>query len=642
MEQHVLKSQRSAHKCPLQVFLWTFVADLAYLIGLSGALEVSTVLLLPSLYRLYRQIRGDRTSLLHTNEPPVTTMFPRCILETPISKLAHTIVNLNERGTPCHFRFLDCDAFINSGLLRIIECAESDSIEEVSFAAVSYPWRDLQMPPGTAPPEGSFSVKGAEHADEISIDVLRTACTAARHFGISLMWVDRLCILQTQKIDKNWQIHHMYKLYASCNLCLILPGGLVRLARLSDPTSWIDRAWTLQEAVAPSSEEKLHIVFSFTQSTYIEFLRQECAERFNDKFMDFLHASKHNPLEVILEPGHSAACKYKTLSMLLWGCVGALKYHQPTISKPYDAFPVRIIYQPAMRHLQRAVDFGGLSVLKASFSRTSSRPVDMIFSIMGLMGVRLEVSKYTAEDRLKATIHLIQALMSRGDRAHWLFLAPELPACPGLSTLPVMPETSESGRAYLRAPGGLVPAFEVMDQHQQWRSDGAPVGVMSDAGDFTFSAQAVLVIREDPSCGDDFSNDLTTTNEERWGIVIGRHRELNKDPETGRLRSTPASEPVPVGWDEFTLMFVESHADSNLYHRIGMEKEVDERKTRGWNWTSREFHVGGPGRGERQRFHITPEGPARMPASILAEQTALDLTRYADLSGKSDRIVIHH
>ncbi len=51
-----------------------------------------------------------------------------------------------------------------------------------------------------------FSVSGALHAP-ISIFVLLTAqCIAARAYGCALLWLDRLCIMQSSKADKNSQI----------------------------------------------------------------------------------------------------------------------------------------------------------------------------------------------------------------------------------------------------------------------------------------------------------------------------------------------------------------------------------------------------------------------------------------------------
>ncbi|KDQ10577.1 hypothetical protein BOTBODRAFT_178061 [Botryobasidium botryosum FD-172 SS1] len=579
----------------------------------------------------------------HGEVGPLAT--PRLILEIPLSGLTGTTINPDEGATPCRFRFLDCAAFIDSSVLCVIEYPE-ESLREISFAAVSYPWRDLQMPEGITPPEGSFGVRGAEHADEISIDVLRTACLAARRFGRSLLWIDRLCILQTRKDDKNWQIQRMFRIYSRCDPCLVLPGGLVRLAALSDPTTWIDRAWTLQEALAPG-QNKLKCLFSFTHTSYLEFLEQQCESGFGQPFLEFLchSASRRNPIQTIIEPGRSAACDLIELFVLMWGGVAGFKYHEPALSRHHDRFPVRIIYTPAARLLQRALQFGGRYTWIAAFARSSSRPVDMVFSMMDLLGVNLEVSQFHPEERTKAMIHLLQASMNRGERATWLYISPEMPASVELSTLPSLPETSESGRAFIRTPDRLVPAFEAVEEPELWQSEGAPRGTMSSSGYFRFCARAVLVVgpRKLNTRASSHSGTATTRaydNREVWAIVIGRREELNRDPETGRIRPTPRSAAPPIGVTELTFMFVENHG-FGLFHRIGMEREINEAKTVDWDWKWREFDVGGPGRGERVRFNATPAGPTVMcESSEVARHKARELMRHYD--ERNETYVIHH
>ncbi len=66
--------------------------------------------------------------------------------------------------------------------------------------------------------------------------------------------------------------------------------------------------------------------------------------------------------------------------------------------------------------------------------------------------------------------------------------------------------------------------------------------------------------------------------------------------------------PKPEGVFELTMMLVEKHK-FDLYHRVGMEREMDEHITANWDWKYREFKVGGPGRGERVRFRAFAQGP---------------------------------
>lgn len=105
----------------------------------------------------------------------------------------------------------------------------------------------------------------------------------------------------------------------------------------------------------------------------------------------------------------------------------------------------------------------------------------------------------------------------------------------------------------------------------------------------------------------DGQSDEAYDDHETWAIVIGRLRNKNRNPKTWEIEPWSGEGPRPEGVYELTIMLVEKHAYS-LYHRVGMEKEIDERVTVGWEWKFREFSVGGPGRGERVRFEVVDEG----------------------------------
>lgn len=539
---------------------------------------------------------------------------------TSIDKLPDAIIGLD--SVPCRLRFLDCDAFLDDSVLRILEYDDTP-LSEISYSVVSYPWRDLQMPLDKTPPEGSFGVVGAEHADPISIDVLRTICTAVRVGKLSLVWIDRLCMLQNNKQDKAWQIQHMYELYAKCQMCLVVPGGLVRLAELTDTTCWADRAWTLQEAAAPQGAqgERLNCVFSFTHPSFENFIQQYCeTQELSEGFKKFLRMTKHNPVQNVLSPGHSAMGPLWSIFHMLWGWTGAFKYHQPGLdpSEYHSRLPVRIVRETQASLLRRAMSLHGVDIWRAAYTRTSSRPVDMIFSIMGLFGITLPVGEFSAEDRVKATIRLLQELMNRdGQIASWLYIAPELPPSRYISTLPVMPETSESGRAYVKTHDGVETANEVIQE--RWDIRGAPVGKVDDMGYFIFSARAAEVIELTQPHGNDSgyqtpsgqfqeTSKTACNRRTRWAIEIGSHQEFNEDPVTGKIKGTKPGDPRPAGFTDLILMFVESHGDE-MYDRIGMERHIDESKTTGWNWNSRQFRVGGQGQGVRVRLGISPSGP---------------------------------
>ncbi|KAJ6527721.1 hypothetical protein B0H19DRAFT_1243209 [Mycena capillaripes] len=553
------------------------------------------------------------------------------VFSITLQNLPGTVVNPAILATPGRFRLFDVSAFLDGGDFCIVEYAvpiepQTDILEIFGqivplYAAISYPWRDLQE--DTVQP--SFSVAGAEHADPISISVLTTACAAVRAYGYSMLWLDRLCILQSNKQDKVWQIQRMHRIYKSCSLCVVLPGGLVRLARLDEPTTWIYRAWTLQEAVAPGID-KLKLVFRLSHLSYEAFLDERCAtEGYPEAYSSFLRKSSANEtsryphgrcVDKVLEDGRSAAADMKTLTSYLSAMDAAMRFHAPEISYDYTKSPVRILPVPETHMMALAVKLRGSRLWTSAYTRSSSRPVDMVFSLMALFDVQIDVARFGKNDRLQATIAMLQALMRRrGAVATWLFIAPGMTPSRELSILPQMPETSESGRAYIETPdGGRVLAFEAVRAKGTnfWSSEGAPSGEMTDSGYFVFWAMAAPMLDVDPQClihGSFQSATRADFNDcETWAVVVGRFKNLNRNPDTWKIQGSQRDGPKPQGLEELTLMLVERHG-YDLYHRVGMEREIDERQTRGWRWTFRRFQVGGPGRGERKRFKVCPEGP---------------------------------
>ncbi|KAK0470801.1 hypothetical protein IW261DRAFT_1672246, partial [Armillaria novae-zelandiae] len=159
-----------------------------------------------------------------------------------------TPLDITSTATLERYRLVDCAAVVSNRVLRIEEFME---FPRVIYAALSYVWRGNSLANNN--PSQEFSVRGAEDADPIGLDVLHDACASSLVCGASHLWLDRLCIMQTNKQDKWWQIREMYRLYCFATVCVVIPGGLRFLVSFSEETEWIHRGWTLQEVVAPPS-----------------------------------------------------------------------------------------------------------------------------------------------------------------------------------------------------------------------------------------------------------------------------------------------------------------------------------------------------------------------------------------------------
>ncbi|EKM48893.1 uncharacterized protein PHACADRAFT_33710 [Phanerochaete carnosa HHB-10118-sp] len=130
---------------------------------------------------------------------------------------------------------------------------------------------------------------------------------------------------------------------------------------------------------------------------------------------------------------------------------------------------------------------------------------------------------------------------------------------------------------------------------------------MTDSGYFIFWSKAALLVYEDEQRSP--LGWKAYDDRETWAVVVGRFKNFYRNPVTWKLQAwDPATSAKPEGLYELTLMLLEKHGHE-LYHRVGMEREIDERKAAGWDWKYRRFQVGGPGRGERKRFGVSPPSP---------------------------------
>ena len=366
-------------------------------------------------------------------------------------------LDLAATATPCKLRLVDCEAMRSKEFrIRILEFAE---LPTVSYAAISYPWRGVQ----TGITRRSFHVQGAEgDADPVGGVLLRQICSAALERDCPYLWLDRLCIMQNKtdagKEDRRWQIRHMYQVYKSCKVCIILPGGLQRVAFIDEPTTWIHRSWTLQETLAPPEAV---VVFRWRLGPGNARVP-----------MDDRIGMGSFP---ITESLHTNGAVMLSLRLLLVAsAVGTMIFTPNTPGKEEVLVRVSIFsahlpppWYDSSKNVQPRIlatnvcalsmamepeviadsERRGHAVWQSALMRTSSRPVDMVFSIMGLFDVQLDPGAFHKDDRRGATIELAREILKAGGRATWLGLACRVPPDRSLSTFPTFPRTTVSGKA---------------------------------------------------------------------------------------------------------------------------------------------------------------------------------------------------
>lgn len=483
-------------------------------------------------------------------------------------------------ATKYRFRFLDVAALAHKSTIHVLEF---EQLPTDPYAVISYVWRGLPPHPDVKSPLPNIHVEGAEGADPISVEVLRLISLAAENFGCRFIWLDALCILQAHEDDKAWQIQRMYDLYRSCKACIVAPGGLQRLVAPTEETSWMARAWTLQEAIAPP---EVHCIFEWGLGNVI--------------------LQSNLPLKIEeVEKGVAAVAplNFTLLTAMKGTGFKMLDWSGKSIQKPSPNFQIRMFgdrsrSHPQMRELVDAIDMKGktgmyTAIWRCSFMRMAKYPVDTVYSIMGIMGVTLDTTKFGHDDRLEATIALMQAILARGEHAEWLAIATRVVPNPKLSTLPAFPQTDASRKPVLEARGGLKDVADVMDSG--WRLADTPKGTMSDDGYFRFSALSASVrlgkSQEEESTA--FESEFGSDSAGKWEVVpqssegvshkavfIGRWEQYNNG--AFGVMSNPR---------DHALMLIEEHAKGK-YHNVGYAF-VPEGFVRTGDWEEGVFEVGG-------------------------------------------------
>ena len=359
-----------------------------------------------------------------------TILGGEAIIEVPLDKLRVEPFDITSCANLHRYRFIDTTAFTNQNLLRVIEYTELPE----RFSTISYVWKGNPLLEGQQPPLGLFEVVGAEKADPVSIDVVKSACYAALHYNQLLIWLDKVCIAQAIREDKNWQIQVMGSLYKKADPCIIIPGGLSRLPPFEEPTSWVGRAWTLQEALLPRSTKVLfkwkygRAVVQGVISGYIHEI--EPGETAVSDMTTLLEDTIRSEMAVVTFPKRPD--QSSTESMVRTQIFG---------SESLGMGQCFSLLCTLWNDLSDTRELNESAIWKSAVMRTSSRAVDMVFSIMALFGVQLDTSKFHKDDRRGVTIVLLQELMRLGRSASWIIISLALQPDNIISTMPLMPKT---------------------------------------------------------------------------------------------------------------------------------------------------------------------------------------------------------
>ncbi|KAJ7508992.1 hypothetical protein B0H11DRAFT_1847454 [Mycena galericulata] len=566
---------------------------------------------------------------------------PELILEIPIGSLSedHPPFDLSTLATPRRYRLIGCTELVSDNKLSVYEF---QSFPQVPYSALSYVWRGNSIDENFR--GNAFSVRGAEDGDPVGVDVLHDACKASLLKKAPYLWIDRLCIMQTNSDDKHFQIQEMYRIYCSCAVCLVVPGGLHHFVRLDEETTWIHRGWTLQEALAPAVSL---VMFAWKLGDKTATAGDNSGEI--EQVVE--NRSALATLSLIVD-----ACTVGTISISLdkshYIAVEATIFSAQPFAHQYKDIPfwrpTRRIMAPNVSALaiakaeELSQDEREYAIWQSALMRTSSRPVDMVFSIMGLFGVTLDTRKFGKNDRIGATIALAREILQRGGRANWLGASFRARLCPQLSTFPLFPHTRVAGKALVRGEDGLFREVSQLMENEYPNENvlgHMPKGSMDADGYLSFAAKAVQLEQVLHESGEDTMQQsspepslITATDGTTWHVLSGAHTMSPNTPLGGRAFAVllgfsvgyfPGGTPAHDANNVRAMLVQEHNADGKFHVRSYF---VLSKTCQAWTerWKMSSVTVGGPEHGAgteveedpaEELVEFAPQDPALFDSS---------------------------
>ena len=345
---------------------------------------------------------------------------------------------------------------------------------------------------------GYIAVAGAEEADPIAISVLYDLSWAAWSvFRSEYIWLDRLCLMQENSVDKKWQIAQMFNIYHGCKTCIVIPGGLQRLVTLEEETQWVDRAWTLQEVTAPQVIKVFALYNPNSPANSILARFQSDGKSWGGTMLVHYDDNAHRAIMYM----------------------GEAMWHF-TPDQPYRCFGFKASQYSAVAHCLDGVNKKQHEwIWKAAMMRTSSRPCDRIYSIMGLFDVTLDQDNWDKDDTVGPAIALVQTSLAaaahQGRPAYkwnqatppkdlsWLLCTYWMDPHPDYSIFPRFPETTVDGPAvWVRADGSRVKVADALeyrlnDLRPHWITNvQSGPNAMSNRGYLTLTSFRVLPLTD--------------------------------------------------------------------------------------------------------------------------------------------------
>ncbi|OAA59175.1 Heterokaryon incompatibility [Niveomyces insectorum RCEF 264] len=216
---------------------------------------------------------------------------------------------------------------------------------------------------------------------------LKQVAQTAKMYGRDYLWIDFFCIDQIDMGDNEvgLQICIMADIYRYARWVLVMIGGMGAVVKADTVTSWMDRAWTLQEAVV---NPKVWVLVLWDKTRMIVPNPRKSATTWN------FHR---------IGPSYKAAldmCLIRLTSLLDLADAGvlglrAIRVVDGATTSPGDV--ARRALRMALARHNKAIQYTG--VWRSMYLRTSSKSADVVYSIMGIFKLQIDPFRKNREPR---------------------------------------------------------------------------------------------------------------------------------------------------------------------------------------------------------------------------------------------------
>jgi hypothetical protein len=300
------------------------------------------------------------------------------------------------------------------------------------------------------------------------------AAVAAKHLDCSYIWLDLICVDQLSRDDKKLQIKNMGHIYENATAVLVMCGGVSAAQRLDKYANWIDRAWTLQEATLCANTRCLvewpfqgSVAVHGTEYAFFEKLDGNIAIVELSQLLEFSLRTSHKG--VLMTPDGSEF-EFDLDTKCLGGQRVSIHELRSVISARADLLEEQKSKSPSESESEsqseseseseewetesdsdaescsdsdsqtsRKGDRNKAAALytpawRSMWLRTSTKPQDMVFSMMHLLGVQIEV------DYSRTQEELLFELANKVEYPGWLIIGHNIPINPRSGLMPIVPK----------------------------------------------------------------------------------------------------------------------------------------------------------------------------------------------------------